>query len=98
MPDAHSKEQLETRVLSITATKQGIYWFCVEWSNKRLYKWVRKLFPQAFSWLDAFYGVPKEPEHRWTLLNSYWNRLQKDHEMLISMDMNISKGAVKIGL
>jgi hypothetical protein len=48
--------------------------FIVTWSQARIDKWLRELFPDAFAWLDKFFPLEKGCYH-WKLAASRYTKL-----------------------
>jgi hypothetical protein len=46
-----------------------------EWNIKEIDTWMRSLFPKAFGWLDARWGIPDDRALHWALLQKSRQRL-----------------------
>lgn len=47
----------------------------ITWDLQEIDDWMRSLFPKAFEWLDARWGVPEAGELHWVLLQKSRQRL-----------------------
>ena len=48
--------------------------FKLSWSQDRVDKWFRRLFPQAFEWMDRRYGQEEGKVH-WVLTRKQWSTI-----------------------
>jgi hypothetical protein len=74
-------------LLMVKDPKGGDLEFGEEWSQKAIDKWVRRLFPKVFEWLDIHFGCPDQDENKYQ-----WVLLQRDRADLFIVQRDTITG------